>query len=243
MKYLFVTDLDNTLVGDESGTLLLNHYLNNRREQFYIVYATGRSYDSANQLMLQEKLLEPDYWVVSVGSEIYHQDRLDLDWATHLSDDWDRNVVEAIAQSFPFLTLQPYEEQNPWKVSFFVEPGVTQKHIQELKKELKPTRLKTQIIFSSGRDLDILPARGNKGNAIAYLQACLSVSPESTLVCGDSGNDISLFQQPGKGVIVSNAQEELLDWYFQTRKDTLYLSQSPYAHGILEALKHYQFLG
>ncbi len=242
MKYLFVTDLDNTLVGDRMGTALLNHYLGYRRDDFYIVYATGRSYDSASALMIDEKLLEPDYWVVSVGSEIYHDDRLDLDWATHISYNWDRHRVEMIAKSFSFLTPQPEKEQNPWKVSFFVSDGVRAEQIHTLDEELKRSHLSTQVIYSSGKDLDILPARGNKGNAIAYLQSRLSVDPNFTIVCGDSGNDISLFQLASKGVIVSNAQDELLNWYNQSRKDSLYLSQSPYAHGILEALKHYQFL-
>jgi sucrose-6F-phosphate phosphohydrolase len=114
--------------------------------------------------------------------------------------------------------------------------------VTHFKEELDRTGLTTQLIFSSGQDVDLLPQAGNKGKATAYLQERLQVPPENTLVCGDSGNDISLFQQPYRGVIVSNAQPELLKWHYDYRHTWHYLSSSPYAQGILEALNFFNFL-
>ena len=43
--FLFVTDLDNTLVGDDLALSELNQHLDRHRQQYNskIVYATGRS--------------------------------------------------------------------------------------------------------------------------------------------------------------------------------------------------------
>jgi len=83
VKFLLVTDLDNTLTGDNEATLILNQRLANLRGGFYLVYATGRSLASFGQLQQEfaaatgEQLLEPDYLVTGVGSEIYHQGKKD----------------------------------------------------------------------------------------------------------------------------------------------------------------------
>jgi sucrose-6F-phosphate phosphohydrolase len=107
---------------------------------------------------------------------------------------------------------------------------------------LRQAGLAAQVVFSSGRDVDILPQFSNKGNATAYLQKRLQVHQETTLVCGDSGNDISLFEAPARGVIVSNAQPELLDWYRNFGQSHHYLAQRPCAAGILEAIEYFELL-
>ena len=241
-KFLLITDLDNTLVGDSLATEGLNRSLMAQRQQFYLVYATGRSYLSARHLQQQAQLLEPDYWITSVGSEIYYRGEVDPQWAQHLCQDWDREAVAAIAQQLPFLLRQPDSEQNSWKVSFRLEERAGIGSLERLERRLQQARLNAQIIFSSGRDVDLLPKQGNKGQAATYLRQYLGVPPEDTLVCGDSGNDISLFQQPARGVIVGNAQPELLQWYYQDNRPWHYLAKSPYAGGIIEALYHFNFL-
>lgn len=239
MKLMLVTDLDNTLVGDKYALNVLNHRLKAMRSEVCLVYATGRSYASANQLMMTANLLPPDYWIVGVGSEIYARDTLDRVWADTISQNWDRQAVWEIAKQFPHLSLQPQSEQNPWKLSFFLEQLASPTIIDDLQTQLVKANLFAQVIFSSGRDLDILPQGSNKGNAATYLQKNLQIPPEITLVCGDSGNDISLFQQSARGVIVGNAQPELLAWYYKHSSPWHYLARSTFANGILEAIKHY----
>jgi len=58
-----------------------------------------------------------------------------------------------------------------------------------------------------------LPKNGDKGLAVKFLRQKWNISPEHTIVCGDSGNDISMFQGQEKGLIVANAKPELLQWY------------------------------
>lgn len=243
MQALLITDLDNTLVGDDAATERLNQHLRMARERIGLVYATGRSYGSAYQLMQEKKLLAPDYWITGVGTAIYQQDQLDSAWVKVLDSDWQRHRIEAVVRSeFPRFHLQPEAEQNPWKLSFWLDHPTGDRLVEQLRLRLEQLQLKAQVIFSSNCDLDILPIAANKGNAVAYLRQRLGVAPDRTLVCGDSGNDISLFEQPVCGVIVKNAQPELMQWYLTYASSAHYLSRNPYAAGILEGLHRFQLL-
>jgi hydroxymethylpyrimidine pyrophosphatase-like HAD family hydrolase len=71
--FLFVTDLDGTLVGDKNALEKLNSKLEWHRREYgtKIVYATGRSLTLYSKLTTNEFLLKPDALVTSVGTEIY----------------------------------------------------------------------------------------------------------------------------------------------------------------------------
>jgi len=84
--FLFVTDLDNTLVGDDSALIELNHQLANHREKYSskIVYATGRSLYLYRLLAEAKSLLPPDALITSVGTEMYfdrNQEQSDPEWS------------------------------------------------------------------------------------------------------------------------------------------------------------------
>jgi sucrose-6-phosphatase len=242
---LLVTDLDHTLVGNDAALTELNAWLSAHRSAWHLIYATGRSFASAKQLQAEANLLEPDYWVTGVGSEIYAQlngeIRCDRTWIDRLSHHWHYPTVAAIAAQFDELVPQEESAQNPWKCSFELSLPNTEEILAQLQSTLNQSGLATQIIYSSYKHVDILPKAGNKGNAMQYLMAKLQQSPQDTLACGDSGNDISLLAQGTKGVIVGNAQAELLSWYEHNQHPRLLLAQAHCAGGILEALAHWQY--
>jgi len=240
MKFLLVTDLDNTLVGDDEATQVLNQFLQSKRAQICLVYATGRSHASTSELIAQKQLLAPDYLIAGVGSEIYHDGTLDLDLAEDLSQGWDKMARSSLAQQFSQLKSQSPKEQNPWKISYSLEPAAENSStVQALQQKLTESGLPAQIIFSSNRDVDILPQTSNKGKAITYLQKRLQIPSEATLVCGDSGNDISMFEQDVRGVIVANALSELLEWHRECGTENHYLAGSACAWGIMEGMAYF----
>ncbi len=242
MTFLLISDLDHTWVGDAVALDTLHRQLDTHRHRVCLIYATGRSRASALDLQSEVGLMEPDYWITAVGSEIYSPQGLDQAWSEHLSRDWHRETVAVIAEEFQDLIPQSEREQNPWKISFCLAPEGSPSVIEQLQAKLRQAGVMAQLIFSSGRDLDLLPVASNKGNASRYLAQRLGFAPEQTLVCGDSGNDISLFETEARGVIVNNAQPELLAWYHAQGQPYHYHAQSGYAAGILEAIAYFGFL-
>ncbi len=245
--FLFVTDLDNTLVGDDKALAELNQHLAKHREKYNskIVYATGRSLYLYRLLAEAKALLPPDALITSVGTEMYfdqNQEQFDLEWAQILSQGWNREEIVAIASQFDELQSQPNSEQNPFKISYYLAEDVAKKTITKLKSALSERGYGVKLIYSAGQDLDLLPKNGDKGLAVQFLRQKWNITAEKTIVCGDSGNDISMFQGQEKSLIVGNAKPELLQWYKVNKNDTLYLAQSTCAGGILEGLKYFSLL-
>src|SRR5919202_6556172 len=123
MKFLLVTDLDNTLVGDDEATQVLNQFLQSKRSQICLVYATGRSHASTSELIAQKQLLAPDYLIAGVGSEIYQDGTLDLDSAEYLSQGRDKMAIASLDRQFSQIKSPSPKEQNPWKISYSQEPA------------------------------------------------------------------------------------------------------------------------
>ncbi|MEC4803646.1 MAG: sucrose-phosphate phosphatase [Jaaginema sp. PMC 1079.18] len=247
-QFLFVTDLDNTLVGDRAALAKLNEHLSAQRQNdnIKIVYSTGRSRFLYQQLTEEESLLTPDALICAVGTAIYlnpDEDKTDAAWDEILSQNWDRELIVSLTAHYTDLVPQPDSEQTDYKVSFYLSSEVAQELIPRLKSVLAEKGLKTKIIYSDDKDLDILPENGDKGLALQYLQQKWELAPENTVVCGDSGNDIALFSiESCCGVIVGNAKPELRQWYQENQRDRCYFAQASCAGGILEGLKHFSFL-
>ncbi len=246
-SFLFVTDLDNTLVGERRALAVLNDKLKQHREEHgtKIVYATGRSPVLFAELCNEQQLLEPDALIASVGTEIYFNgsDKSDRTWSDKLAPGWDKDTILATTAHFADLVIQPDSEQRPYKVSFLLTEDSAQEVLPQLKSSLQQQGLDIKLIYSAGMDLDILPRHGDKGLAVQYLRQKWGIKAPQTVVCGDSGNDIALFSQTEeRGIIVGNAKSELLQWHNDNPADYHYLAQSFCAGGILEGLNHFGFI-
>lgn len=246
-QFLFITDLDHTLVGDNQALATLNAKLSQHREEHgsIIVYSTGRSPTLYQQLRTEQDMIDPDYTVLSVGTLIYPgTSKTSLkEWAEHLSDGWDREAILAIAAHFSDLVPQPDSEQTPHKISYFLNESVAENLLPELEEQFRRQNIDVQTVYSGGADLDILPRNGNKGTAVRFLQEKLAIAPERTVVCGDSGNDLSMFTANcSKGIIVGNAKVELQEWYEAATPNHVYMAKGECSNGILEGLYHFGFL-
>jgi sucrose-phosphate synthase len=96
-----------------------------------------------------------------------------------------------------------------------------------------------RIVVSYNKYIDVLPAPLGKGNAARFLQRELGLDPARVVVAGDSGNDSEMFETGFKGIVPSNAQEELKvvacrSWHYH--------SPLPAARGVLDGLRHFGFV-
>lgn len=243
---LLVTDLDHTLVGNDTALEQLNGLLDRYRQNWgtKIVYATGRSRSSYQELLATQPLLTPDALIAAVGTEIYPNasNIVDPDWADKLGRNWQREEIVAIASRFADLDPQPPAEQRPFKISYYLSPSAAAGVLPQLQELLTDRGLDVEIIYSGNKDLDILPRGGDKGQAVQFLRDRWQIDPTQSVVCGDSGNDISLFKYGReRGIIVGNAQSELRLWHELHPVDYHYLAVGKCAGGILEGLTYFRF--
>ncbi|MBC8123207.1 MAG: sucrose-phosphate phosphatase [Gemmatimonadaceae bacterium] len=246
-ELMIATDLDNTLVGPAAEHRLALRQLNALidRSDVRIAYVTGRSYISATRLMAEAGLLIPTALVTSVGTEIYFPadgPEPDALWWQTLQPGWDVLKVERIAECFSALKPQDPAEQGPFKRSYLVGPENALGLLPQLESDLKAAGLQVRVVYSMDKDLDILPLGGVKGKAVQFLQQRWGISPERTAVCGDSGNDQSLFEISSLGIAVGNAQPELRQWLENNHGHRVYQAQAHCAAGIEEGLHHWKLL-
>jgi sucrose-6F-phosphate phosphohydrolase len=238
---LFCSDLDGTLVGNPEGTERFRRAWKGLSSPPLLVYSSGRLLEDMLNLLQQEPLPTPDYLIAGVGTQIYDCQRGQLleDYGHTLESEWRLGEVEQLAQDFPGMSRQPLEFQHRFKSSWYL-PRASRQRLQQLQQLFCQHGLEVQIVYSSLRDLDLLPARASKGAALDWLLGRLELRAEECLVAGDSGNDSSMFQLEGvRGIVVENAHPELLE---AVLAQEVFVSLSSLADGVVEGLNHYGVL-
>jgi sucrose-phosphate synthase len=234
---LLISDIDHTLLGNRMALKELITYLQSSEIVFGV--ATGRSIQSAKQILEEWEVPAPDLWITSVGSEIHYGEMLqiDTDWREHINYRWQPDLVRVAIAALSGIELQSPDGQRPHKVSYLVDPTKAPS-ISEIKAHLKQHQLQVQVIYSHQEFLDILPIRASKGDAVSYCASKWKFPMAQILVAGDSGNDEQMLLGNAKAVVVGNYSPELEKLRGQTG---VYFANGLYAEGILEAIGHYRF--
>jgi len=239
-RRLLVIDLDGVLIGgSRQGQRALKKALQTVRESLILAYVSGSTLSEQIEAIGEHNFLLPDYIVSSVGTEIHRlpgEHRLD-EWYRYIRDGFDREATVAfIEEQFPALELQAEEQQTPLKVSYIAEEA-TGGQLDALQQALVAADFHAKVVYSRDLYLDIVPERAGLGTAVKFLVDSLVLFPNQVYVCGDSGNDIELFQYGFRGIVVANASHELK----RAVELRAYFSHESYAAGLLEGLRHYNF--
>ena len=234
-KSLLVSDLDGTLLGDEEALGRFAEWYKTHRASLRLVYATGRFYDSVAALIESTSLPEPDAVIGGVGTEIHsYPDGEHVEhWPRCLSH-WDPEGIQTVLAEFDELEPQPGEFQTEFKLSYYAH-DLAEQFLVKLRRNLASAGHDVETIYSSNRDLDMLPPGVSKGSATACLVSRWRLRPRQVLVAGDTGNDLSMFMRGYHGIVVGNAHEELKS----LRYANVYHLEHAYADGVLDGLQYW----
>jgi mannosylfructose-6-phosphate phosphatase len=232
---LLVCDLDGTLLGDEDALDEFSAWYARSSRRFRLAYASGRFVESVRASISNSQLPEPDAIIGGVGTQIYDLcagRRLAM-WPPSMFE-WNPYVVRAVCASHRELRPQPEDLQSHYKVSYY-GLDLDQSFIDRLRLHLASTGQRVTIVYSSNRDVDILPADANKGTATAYLAYRWRIDTQQIIVAGDSGNDADMFHAGFRGIVVGNALPELRS----LTAPHIYHATAGFALGVLEGLEHW----
>ncbi len=147
---------------------------------------------------------------------------------------WDNASIRELLAEYAELKPQPSELQSEFKISYYGY-NLSPSFLRSLSSALNRRGYAVEIVYSSDRDLDVLPQGVNKGTAAAFLADFFGLSRDEVLVSGDSGNDLAMFVQGFRGIVVANAHSELKS----LNNPRVYHSPHAYAAGVLDGLQHW----
>ncbi len=241
MNRLLICDIDNTLLGDNTSLRQLIDVLDSNKDKLVFGVATGRNLQSAKKVLEEWGVPTPDLFITSVGAEIHYGKtwKQEHSWNKHISHAWDNAKIKSLLSNIPGIKLQSKLEQREHKISYLIDTKKAPR-ITEIRKYLRRSGVKANVIFSHGEFLDILPIRASKGHAIRFMALKWGVPFGNILVAGDSGNDEEMLKDSTLGVVVGNYSNELNKLRGNIN---IYFAHKDYAMGILEGIHYYDFFG
>jgi mannosylfructose-6-phosphate phosphatase len=233
--FLLVSDVDYTLLGDDAALAAFAEWYADARRYLRLALSSGRFCDSILESVRTSGLPQPDAVIGGVGTMIciFPDGKPLADWPP-AADNWDPRAIRKALTSFPQLEPQPAHLQSRFKISYYAY-DLDEPSLEKLRRQLASAGQRADIVYSSQRDLDVLPAGANKGTAVAHLARHWRLDPTHVIVAGDSGNDLEMFRQGFLGIVVGNAHPELKS----LRGANIYQASQDYAAGVLEGLRHW----
>ncbi|CAL1521479.1 HAD-IIB family hydrolase [Chitinophaga sp. MM2321] len=233
---LLATDLDGTFLGGTAADKEELYSLLNNREDIQLVFVTGRGIRSVLALLENPAIPKPEYIICDVGATVTHLASMAPVEPVQagIAARWPGGHVRETLKSVKGLLHQEAHQQ--YRCSYYYDDATDIDTARSV-----ATSLHCDLILSAGKYLDILPKGVNKGNTLQQLLGVLALPHEQVLVAGDSMNDYSMYEMGFKGVVVGEAEPELL---VRTKgMPNVLRAQRSGAGGILEAMEFFPEFG
>ncbi|MGD8319344.1 MAG: HAD-IIB family hydrolase [Gemmatimonadota bacterium] len=238
---MVVTDVDNTLTGDDEALHELRARLEEAEGRVAFGIATGRSLEQALELVEEMNIVRPDALITASGSELHYGPRLveDRSWERQIRYRWEPRKVMREMEDVPGLRRGVDADQTRYRLRYEIDSDEAF-DVSALRARLRSAGVHATLIVDHGRHLDVVPVRASPGLAIRFFCFKWNVPPERVLVAGDSGNDKDMLSGETLGVVVGNHTSELDELREHPR---VYFAEGEHAWGVVEGLDHYDFLG
>lgn len=267
MKIL-ATDMDRTLLPNgswEADKHVIDCFNTMTHKQgVLVVYVTGRNLALTEQAIAEFGVRYPDVLCGDVGTTIrQYRDGVwqdDGGWVEHVtrsSPKWDALAIREAVADIAGMREQESEHQNPFKQSYYVDHVKKDEVLRGVDERVKG-RFDEVAVYSfdsqSGKGLlDFLPDSATKQTALEYVAKEFGADKRDVVFCGDSGNDIFPLTAGFSGVLVKNADEQLVEKVTQVMQNQpelrVYFAQGNfhglngyYASGVIEGAVHYGVL-
>lgn len=235
-QLILATDLDGTfLEGDHRSKSYFYNELVRLRDQIMLIYTTGRPVETVEHFCKRGYLPAPHFIMGDHGTHIVEgatfssveplQNPIIQKWSNGNS------VVRELLRDEIGIRLQPIDP--PYRVAYYYDPDQMQHQTVQ-----KIIDAGFDVIQSCDMYLDIVPRGVNKGSSLLRLLSHLNLSGELVVTCGDSLNDLSLFQTGLKGIAVGNSEPNLVAEI--QNLNNVYQSACPGILGIIDGLQFYE---
>lgn len=225
MKIL-ATDLDRTLLPNgrwkpDSQAIELFNTLTTQHDVL-VVYVTGRNLGLTEKAIQEFAVRYPDILCGDVGTSIRKYGngewQFDHGWIDHVHEQsprWDAMAIRDAVADIDGLREQESEHLNQFKQSYYVLHEQKDRVLKEVDDRVKG-KFDEVIVYSfdsqDGKGLlDFLPASATKQTALEYVAEQCGLDKKDVVFCGDSGNDIFPLTAGFNGVLVRNADEQLVE--------------------------------
>ncbi|WP_342587583.1 HAD-IIB family hydrolase [Pararhizobium arenae] len=241
---LLCCDIDGTVTGDAAAEARFrDSWLAIPADQRPLfVLNSGRLIEDQRAFLKTTALPFPDVMIGGVGTMFWAVDDAGHSeaFSSFVGRGFDTAAIAAALAAIEGMEEQPAMYQHPHKSSWYLRDAAPDA-LAEIEALLQDAGHDVRIVYSSARDLDILPKGVDKGAALAWLCNRLDIALEDVVVAGDTGNDLGLFELPNvRGIVVGNALPELKAIAAGTQR--FYAARQSMADGVLEGLQHFGLL-
>jgi len=242
---MIVTDIDDTLIGDDEALEALGDELGKASDHVAFAIATGRPIERAIDALreLEEKGMPPPHVLIAAsGTRLSYGARKrerDRSWEHQIDYRWEPERVRDVLEGLPGAGPGPPEGQTVFRVQYRLDPTAAPP-LAEIRQRLRQAGVEATVLLDHDTSLEIIPVRASPGLAIRFICYKWNLEPERLLVAGDSGNDADMLSGDTLGVVVGNHTSELEQLRDHPR---IYFAEGNHAWGIIEGIRHYDFLG